>query len=707
MLIRRIQLENFCQHRRQDIRLVPGLNMIVGSNGAGKTNLLRAIQFAMIGDSGGEREKAADIYQGCGPKDRSFVQMEFSHGEHEMTVTRSLQPSSNELVIGEASWSTVNTINEEIGRRLGASKRQISDYVFVKQRGVDSMFDQKPAERASSLASLFGLENAEKIWRYVGEFTKDIEVPTTLMGEAAIMNELTAAQTAADDIVEEMESIDIPEDVEEYSADQNRIITGFDTRLRLANDRDIVQKRIDGKLGELGELAEETKVIQVDIDALADALVHIAGDVATAKKNLSQWQTYHATQAAREQLAKDEADYQKQRADFGEIPDEPIMDDEQRERLTKLRATCATLRQRIKDLDSMATICPTCNQELPDAHTVGEQLVNLRETLQIAEHDKLPLEMLAEEVEEFKKWREECQAFADWKASLQERAAALSTLTAPNMPESDCKEILEEQESFSTALVDLQKAKTEIEQEQAKVGGALEQLRERLANVTKQLQDIPVVLAEEADTARSNLGSLRNKLGQRNELSRNLAVAQATIQRWEDLLGDVRATLESAGRIREVVAHLEEVRNVFHRNEAPRVVSYTYIEQMLEDVNRTLEIFEAPFRVEMDEYLGFTARFLDGVRVQPDRRLSVGERIVLAMAFRITVNATFAGQVGLLIMDEPTAGLDEHNLGCLPRALERLRELSHERGLQVLFVTHEPRIGHLFDHQITLNNEGS
>ena len=123
---------------------------------------------------------------------------------------------------------------------------------------------------------------------------------------------------------------------------------------------------------------------------------------------------------------------------------------------------------------------------------------------------------------------------------------------------------------------------------------------------------------------------------------------------------------------------------------------------MLEEVNATLEIFDAPYRVTMDENLGFIATFLDGVRRQPDRRLSVGERIVLAMAFRITVNSTFAGQVGMLVMDEPTAGLDEHNLGCLPQALSRLKELSDERGLQVLMVSHEGRIMSTFDNVITL-----
>jgi DNA repair exonuclease SbcCD ATPase subunit len=133
------------------------------------------------------------------------------------------------------------------------------------------------------------------------------------------------------------------------------------------------------------------------------------------------------------------------------------------------------------------------------------------------------------------------------------------------------------------------------------------------------------------------------------------------------------------------------------------MVAYTYLERMQVSINDTLELFDAPFRVTASEDLGFDARFDDG-RTVMDRRLSVGERIVLAMAFRITINSTFASSLGVLIMDEPTAGLDEHNLGCLPQALERLRALSDSCGLQILFVTHEPRISHLFDKVIDLSN---
>jgi DNA repair exonuclease SbcCD ATPase subunit len=123
---------------------------------------------------------------------------------------------------------------------------------------------------------------------------------------------------------------------------------------------------------------------------------------------------------------------------------------------------------------------------------------------------------------------------------------------------------------------------------------------------------------------------------------------------------------------------------------------------MKDRINEILRIFEAPFEVEPTDELGWMANFLDGTRQVVDRRLSVGERVVLSMAFRVVLNSIFAGGVGLLIMDEPTADLDEHNLACLPQALDKLRSLSAEQGLQVLFVTHAQVIRKYFDNVIEI-----
>jgi DNA repair exonuclease SbcCD ATPase subunit len=237
----------------------------------------------------------------------------------------------------------------------------------------------------------------------------------------------------------------------------------------------------------------------------------------------------------------------------------------------------------------------------------------------------------------------------------------------------------------------------------ARLDGELSALQESLSRAEAALATLPAHTKEDSERAERELGSLRSRYSRHLRLAEQRAVYSSEVQVGERQLAELQEVRTRGSRTREVITHFEALRTVFHRNEAARMVSYTYIETMIDEINSTLGLFDAPFRVEMDETLGFTARFLDGVRVQPDKRLSVGERIVLAIAFRVTVNATFANQIGVLVLDEPTAGLDEHNLGCLPRAIERLRDLSHARGLQVLFVTHEPRIGHLFDHYIELS----
>ena len=67
------------------------------------------------------------------------------------------------------------------------------------------------------------------------------------------------------------------------------------------------------------------------------------------------------------------------------------------------------------------------------------------------------------------------------------------------------------------------------------------------------------------------------------------------------------------------------------------------------------------------------------------------------------LNATFASSLGMLSLDEPAAGLDEHNMGCLPNAIGKLSELSKAEGLQILFVTHHaPQLEYLFDKVIRI-----
>ena len=70
-----------------------------------------------------------------------------------------------------------------------------------------------------------------------------------------------------------------------------------------------------------------------------------------------------------------------------------------------------------------------------------------------------------------------------------------------------------------------------------------------------------------------------------------------------------------------------------------------------------------------------------GIRAQPVVRLSSGERQRLAL-LRLLAN-----QPQVLLLDEPTANLDDDNAKRVERLLERYR---HETGAAILWISHDP-----------------
>jgi DNA repair exonuclease SbcCD ATPase subunit len=182
--------------------------------------------------------------------------------------------------------------------------------------------------------------------------------------------------------------------------------------------------------------------------------------------------------------------------------------------------------------------------------------------------------------------------------------------------------------------------------------------------------------------------------GQLSALTSNLEIRQADLAQAE-------LRINESQRLVAFAAHLRDVRDTLHRDNLPRVVARNYLELLQESINAILESFATDYRVVATESLGFDACFLDG-RVQQVPRLSGGQKVVLALAFRISINALFAADLGLLCLDEPTAYLDDENLACLDVALERLRALSESRGLQCILITHERGLEHLFDKVIQL-----
>lgn len=280
--------------------------------------------------------------------------------------------------------------------------------------------------------------------------------------------------------------------------------------------------------------------------------------------------------------------------------------------------------------------------------------------------------------------------------SLQQQQSQLALLQQPAVVDAaTLQQTVRTFDEFQQALVDLGPALNGLQ-------GQVSQLRTnhgvqagRVQALEQQLAAIPTAAAAE---------QARQRVQLRQQTAAARAAAQADIQAAQVLLQSQQQQLATAQRIeteaRVQIAwleRLEQIRAILQA--APQFVAQHNLQLLQADTDMILNMFDTKFRVESDEGRSFTAHFQDG-RVQPAKRLSGGQKVALAMGFRVAINSLFASKVGLLGLDEPTAFLDKQRIRALGPVITKLRELTASRGLQCLIVTHEEDLAPLFDATI-------
>jgi ABC-type lipoprotein export system ATPase subunit len=303
-------------------------------------------------------------------------------------------------------------------------------------------------------------------------------------------------------------------------------------------------------------------------------------------------------------------------------------------------------------------------------------------------------------------WDKENQEFLSWQSrarltleTAEARYLNLATVNQPKESKDELADIVSCYDIVRNAYVNKDSELATLRNEKSHNLGKISSLEEQLIEL-RQLLYLNTTTEAQAVIAGHEVKRIQGLYAARFGVVYKLDLLSKTIQDDEKALQKAQNEERTAGRLRRVMSHLDEVRDVFKL--LPQVAAQACLDSITFDINDVLDKFDAPFRVQSVDNLRFTLKKHSGV-LTPAERLSGGEKAVFALAFRIAVNSKFAGQLGLLCLDEPTAGLDEDNLGCLEVALERLRELSTSRGLQVVLITHENGLDGLFDRVIKLS----
>jgi len=110
-------------------------------------------------------------------------------------------------------------------------------------------------------------------------------------------------------------------------------------------------------------------------------------------------------------------------------------------------------------------------------------------------------------------------------------------------------------------------------------------------------------------------------------------------------------------------------------------------------VNKILAEIDAIYRVSFEfngETYDFIAHFPNGTKISVVR-LSYGQQVILAFIL-LFVFYLMTCSTGVLLVDEPTAGLDARHLNGISTILDTMNTLCHNQNVQCIMATHESDI---------------
>jgi len=718
MRLKEVTLHEYCQHSHRVLKFEEGLNALVGRNGAGKSNALKGVYAALTGDFGRNAGvKRDNIRQLANEKSDSYVNLVFTHGANTFKVSHSLRNGTAKLRINEEEpVAGTRQVTDRIFKMLGVSPKLIADHVFVEQGDVAAFLSAVDSDRAKLCERLFGTEIASTIYKRIGEHLDALEVPTIGDLRDKCLERIADTEFKIAEIDDKLQAYaDLPVDYDPSKDELQEVVARWRALqqvkldvLRLTEQEERLAKLLASKRTEYERL-------QADYETLHSYVEVEIKPREAARKEFVSWDAYDRVQHLAKVYDSEEAKAQTEFAD-NPRPEKPvdfvelqtIPKDAWNLERSELIRTCNVLKQFIATAESGSPECMTCgtpmNELLSSLSARKENLADAQRRLGVL-HEQLKRSDLYRQV--LAGWNTWYGMWVTSKEGRERRKRDLQFVAKPTRSREELRKYLDE-------LVDMERARDGIKFELDRLG--YDKMEGQYENQAKQLKAKCQELAE-YDVTESDAAMATKIIGDRTEAWRQLTALTAEQDSLFKMLEDSQKTLaeielmaQQAVAVRAWEKRLVEMRQVFHRDGAPKISAESNLRILQEDVNDLLFRFDAPYRVSVADNLSFTAHFYRGEKTgikQPASRLSGGEEVLLALAFRIAVHSRFAGELGLLCMDEPTSGLDQRNLSCVATAFDRLRELCRNTGLQVIMVTHDERLFPLFDRVINLSEDTS
>ena len=169
-MIENVDLINFISHKETTIQLENGVNIFIGTNGAGKSSVIDAITYALYGEH--TRDASKNILrrgaaEGSVSVKFSVVGREYlaerkfgAGGKLESGTFRELAPNARLIVAGERRQFG-ESMSGEVAKVFGLDYERMKVAAIVQQGELDAIIKYKPKELKELLNSLIGIDKLD------------------------------------------------------------------------------------------------------------------------------------------------------------------------------------------------------------------------------------------------------------------------------------------------------------------------------------------------------------------------------------------------------------------------------------------------------------------------------------------------------------------------------------------------------------------
>jgi exonuclease SbcC len=642
-MITRVLLRGWKSHLDTELGFSPGVNVLVGVMGSGKSSVMQAICFALYGTFPELQSRKVSlpelIMKKPQSRDAAEVCLEFSVGGKGYTARRVIRrKGASEAEIredGRLLDATPQGVSREVERILGMDYDLFCRAVYSEQNQMDYFLRVPRGQRTQQIDRMLQVDRFEAVREQA----------------VSAMNRLSLEAREGGRVLDGMRREGLEGRKEQLEREMSSMAAEAGALRREAGRLREEEQALLERIGSLERGEAEAQKARQELEGVLAGLREV-GSVIGAARAKSSGRGAAGLEAAFASAARALSELER------ESGERSAAIEAKRAALADSNAAIRALSEGIKGLEGMGAACPLCESPIS-----GERKALLLGSRK-AEEARL-------------------RAAAARLGTELERERGLLEEAERGM-----RKAVQERERLSSAL------------EQVRSVEGMEQRRARYEERKAALEGR--LSAMEAARGGAGLAGLRNQLRDRTSErsameSRAASLAQRALDR-ESMIREVAARIEAMRRHEAGIRRSERAAEGARRFSASLKLTQ---DQLREEFLRSVNAVMAGVWEELYPYSDFTGirllaendyvlQLRDSTGWIPvDGMASGGERSMASLALRVAFSLAFVPNLKWLILDEPTHNLDAN---AIRRFAASLREGLAGFAEQVFLITHDERI---------------